>query len=181
METVQLMYAGFWLRFVAHVIDQLILGFVRGIIFIPVALATGFGSFFFQGLEDNGYYAFASYNIHGEDEYVFVVALILFILAFVALSVIIEWLYYALMETSSKQATLGKMALGLKVTDLNGNRIKFGKATGRYFGKILSGLFFMIGYIMAGFTEKKQALHDILANCLVVRVGQYQHQNMYNS
>jgi uncharacterized RDD family membrane protein YckC len=72
------------------------------------------------------------------------------------------------MESSSKQATLGKLALGIVVTDLNGNRISFGRATGRYFGKIVSGMIFAIGYIMAGFTEKKQALHDMIASCLVV-------------
>jgi uncharacterized RDD family membrane protein YckC len=79
------------------------------------------------------------------------------------------WLYFALMESSAKGATLGKMALGLRVTDLSGNRISFGRATGRYFGKIVSGMIFSIGYIMAGFTQQKQALHDIMAGCLVVR------------
>jgi uncharacterized RDD family membrane protein YckC len=51
---------------------------------------------------------------------------------------------------------------------MNGNRISFGRATGRYFGKILSGLTFTIGYIMAGFTQQKQALHDMIAGCLVI-------------
>lgn len=82
---------------------------------------------------------------------------------------IAQWLYFALMESSSRQATLGKMALGIRVTDLNGNRIGFGKATGRYFGKILSGLILGIGFLMAAFTERKQALHDMLAGTLVVR------------
>ena len=81
---------------------------------------------------------------------------------------IVGWLYFALMESSVNQATLGKMALGIKVTDLDGNRISFGRATGRYFGKIVSGMILYIGFIMAGFTEKKQALHDIMASCLVV-------------
>jgi len=79
------------------------------------------------------------------------------------------WLYYALMESSKNQGTLGKMALGLKVTDMEGNRVSFGRATGRYFGKIISGMIMMIGYILAGLTEKKQALHDIMASCLVVK------------
>ena len=78
------------------------------------------------------------------------------------------WLYHALMESSSQQGTLGKMALGIKVTDLNGNRITFGRATGRYFSKIISSLTMGVGYIMAGFTQQKQALHDIIAGCLVV-------------
>ncbi len=81
---------------------------------------------------------------------------------------IIAWLYYAILESSSTQATVGKMALGIKVTDLSGNQIAFGKATGRYFGKYLSGLILGIGYLMVAFTEKKQGLHDLLAGCLVV-------------
>jgi uncharacterized RDD family membrane protein YckC len=72
------------------------------------------------------------------------------------------------MMESMKGATIGKMALGIKVTDLNGERITFGRATGRYFGKILSGLTLCIGYIIAGFSQQKQALHDILAKTLVV-------------
>ena len=81
---------------------------------------------------------------------------------------IIGWLYYALMESSSRQATVGKIALGLRVTDLNGERITFLRATGRYFGKIISGMILYIGFIMAAFTEKRQALHDLMAECLVV-------------
>jgi uncharacterized RDD family membrane protein YckC len=73
------------------------------------------------------------------------------------------------MESSSKQATLGKMALALKVTDLQGRRISFARATGRHFAKIISGMILLIGYIMAGFTERKQALHDMIAGTLVIR------------
>ncbi len=73
------------------------------------------------------------------------------------------------MESSSQQATLGKIALGIMVTDLSGNRISFARASGRHFTKILSGIILYIGFIMAGFTEKKQALHDIIADCLVVK------------
>lgn len=79
------------------------------------------------------------------------------------------WIYYALMESSGWQATLGKKVLGLKVTDLAGNRISFARASGRFFGKILSGMLLLVGFMMAGFTERKQALHDILAGCLVLR------------
>ncbi len=85
------------------------------------------------------------------------------------LSLILGWLYFALMESSRRQATLGKQALGIIVTDLNGNRISFGKATARYFGKLISTLTLGIGFIMTGLTEKKQALHDILTGCLVVK------------
>lgn len=84
------------------------------------------------------------------------------------LGFIVGWLYYAGMESSDNQATLGKKLSGIKVTDMEGGKIGFGKASGRYFGRIVSGLIFMIGYLMAGFTEKKQALHDMMAGCLVI-------------
>ncbi len=79
------------------------------------------------------------------------------------------WLYYALMESSKAQGTLGKMVVGIKVTDANGNRISFWRATGRFFGKIVSGMAFLIGYFMIAVTEKKQGLHDMMAGCLVVK------------
>lgn len=82
--------------------------------------------------------------------------------------ILTSWLYFAFMESSSNQATLGKMALGIKVVDSRGNRISFARATGRHFGKILSGLVLCIGYIIAGFTARKQALHDLMADCLVI-------------
>ncbi len=84
-------------------------------------------------------------------------------------TIVLYWLYFAGMEGSNSQATLGKMALGLKVTDENGNKIGFGQATGRYFGKIVSFIILGIGYMMAGFTQRKQGLHDIMAHTLVVR------------
>ena len=86
-----------------------------------------------------------------------------------ALWLILFWLYVAGMESSSKQATLGKMALGLQVTDSEGNRITFLRATGRNMAKLLSFMTLMIGYLMAAFTEKKQGLHDIVADCLVIK------------
>lgn len=85
------------------------------------------------------------------------------------ISLIVGWLYYAVMESSHRQGTVGKMALGIKVTDMDGNRIRFSKATGRYFGQVLSALILLgIGYLMAAFSEKKQTLHDRLAGCLVL-------------
>ena len=77
-------------------------------------------------------------------------------------------IYFPLFEISSYQATPGKMVVGAKVTDLEGNKIGFMKALGRNLGKILSGVIWGIGFLMAGFTSKKQALHDKLAGCLVV-------------
>jgi len=85
------------------------------------------------------------------------------------IDLIIVWLYYALQESSPKQATLGKQALGIYVTDLDGNQITFLKATLRYFAKILSTLILFIGYIMVAFTEKRQGLHDMIAGTLVLK------------
>lgn len=84
------------------------------------------------------------------------------------LRIIIGWLYFALMESSEKQATLGKMALGIMVTNMHGHRITFMRATGRHFAKYISGIILLIGFMMAGFTKKKQALHDMIADTLVV-------------
>lgn len=119
-------YAGFWRRFLASLIDAIILGVVVGVINL------GFGDL-------------------GE-----------------LVGLIVGWIYYACLESSDWQATLGKKAIGIIVTDLDGNRLSFGRATGRHFAKILSAIILLIGYIMAGFTQRKQALHDIIAGCLVV-------------
>src|SRR5205807_8035949 len=78
------------------------------------------------------------------------------------------WLYYALMERSSRQATLGKMAFGFVVTDLQGQRISFGRATCRYFGGIVSYILF-IGFLMCTWTERKQCWHDVMAGCLMFK------------
>ena len=86
-----------------------------------------------------------------------------------AIAVAGGWLYFSLQECSAQQATLGKRALGIKVTDLEGGRVSFGRATARYFSKILSGLICDVGFIMAGFTARKQGLHDMIASTLVVR------------
>ncbi len=83
--------------------------------------------------------------------------------------IVVGWLYYALMESSPKQATLGKMALGLVVTDLDGKRISFGRATGRHFAKFISAITLLIGYLMVAWDERKQGLHDKIAGTLVVK------------
>jgi uncharacterized RDD family membrane protein YckC len=152
MEPSNVQYAGFWKRFVAAIIDSLILGVVEFLIFIPFLGVLGLG-------------------IVAQPEEVglgFIFALISAYLFAAMAAMIAGWLYYALMEASSKQATLGKMAISIKVTDMAGNRISFGRATGRYFGKYVSALIMYIGFIMAGFTQQKQALHDIMTGCLVV-------------
>jgi uncharacterized RDD family membrane protein YckC len=78
------------------------------------------------------------------------------------------WLYEAFMLSSEWQATVGKRAMSIVVTGMDGKRISFARATGRHFAKILSTFLLCFGYIMAAFTEKKQALHDLIAETLVV-------------
>jgi uncharacterized RDD family membrane protein YckC len=91
------------------------------------------------------------------------------VMAIQLLVTMLSWLYFASFESSVWQATPGKRLLGLVVTNLEGHRISFARASGRYFGKILSGTLFFIGFLIAGFTPRKQALHDLLASCLVLR------------
>jgi uncharacterized RDD family membrane protein YckC len=148
-------YAGFWLRFVAFIIDQLLLYFVGMILFLPFAASMSMGM--------RGMMTGRPPNLEE------LLPMIHAMLRLALLRMVIHWLYYSLLESSAWQGTLGKKALGLEVTDLDGNRISFGRATGRFFAKIISSIILFIGYIMAGFTEKKQALHDILAGTLVIR------------
>jgi uncharacterized RDD family membrane protein YckC len=151
-------YAGFWLRVVAHLIDDLLLGIGMGVLVLIGVAMVGVGSIraTFEGM-------------NGEDPEI--PAAMISAIIFVGLaSILLAWIYNAAMESSRHQGTLGKMALGLIVTDLQGRSIGFGHASGRYFAKIITGLIPLgIGYAMAGFTEKKQALHDMIASCLVLR------------
>ncbi len=147
-------YAGFWKRFFAYLIDKLLIGVVSGILAVPVIAVGIAGS--------------ANPPDNPDDTSVLAALLVGMILLLALVSLVLEWLYYAFMESSAKQATLGKMVLGIMVVDMEGGRVSFGRATGRYFGKILSGLLLCIGFIMAGFSQQKQALHDLLSQCLVV-------------
>src|SRR6202021_3685025 len=145
-------FAGFWLRFLAYIIDNIVLGVIFGVVALLAISAIGVDYFraMIQGLQDG----------NGE----FPVALVSAILIAALLSAVGGWIYTAWMESSEYQGTLGKMALGLIVTDLNDQPVSFGRASGRFFAKIVTGLIPLgIGYIMAGFTEKKQALHDMIA------------------
>jgi uncharacterized RDD family membrane protein YckC len=151
-------YAGFWLRFLAHIIDGVLIGVVFAIFILLWIAIVGIDYFrsMFEG--------FRSENPQ------FPLAFVGAILIVSVVSTLGTWLYYAQMESSEYQGTLGKMALGLTVTDLQGRRVTFGRATGRFFAKIITGLVPLgVGYMMAGFTEKKQAIHDMIANCLVLR------------
>ena len=151
-------YAGFWLRFVAYLIDDIIISSVGFVISLPFI-----GTIIFSGI------ALSDMEKCEETTFMGIAGIVGIVLLLAITLTVVSWLYFALMESSKQQATLGKMALSLKVTDMEGNKISFGRATGRYFGKILSGMIFMIGYILAGLTEKKQALHDMIAGCLVIR------------
>jgi uncharacterized RDD family membrane protein YckC len=153
-------YAGFWLRFVAHLIDGLILSAATFAVVIPLIFLTGLASHF-QTLPRHS----------GEPvDPAAIAAIISLVSLFVLASILIQWLYYAYLESGEKQATWGKQALGLYVTDVAGQRISFGRASGRFFAKVVTGLIPLgIGYIMAGFTERRQALHDMIASCLVLR------------
>ena len=151
-------YAGFWLRVVAYIIDSLVLGVVLMILFLIGIAMVGFGSIetFAHDMDSGNAQPPAA-----------LIAMVLFV---IFLAVIASWIYFAYLESSANQGTLGKMALGLIVTDMQGRRISFGHATGRFFAKIITKLIPLgIGYIMAGFTEKKQALHDMIAATLVLR------------
>jgi uncharacterized RDD family membrane protein YckC len=139
-------YAGFWKRFAAFVIDAVIISIVLGIVGVHSGSSYGYG----HGYNMMMPYAYGSMFTGG------------------LLKILLGWLYYGLMESSKHQATLGKMALGIKVTDLHGARVSFGRATGRHFAKIISAIIFGIGFIMIAFTKHKQGLHDIIASTLVV-------------
>ncbi len=86
-------------------------------------------------------------------------------------NLILGWLYYSLCESHSWQGTLGKKMLGIKVVDIHGARITFARATARYAAKFLSSIILGIGYLLAGFTARKQALHDLVAETLVIKDG----------
>ncbi len=151
-------YAGFWLRFVALLIDSFILGIPLFFVIVIVASAMGISA------------ALQNFRPGDSADALFAILGAGFILVVVLVATAGTWLYYAGFESSGWQATPGKKVLGLYVTDIAGRRISFARATGRFFGKLLSGhLTIYIGYIMAGFTEKKQALHDMIASCLVLR------------
>ena len=141
-------FSGFWERFFAVWVDNIIMYIVS---FLPFYMLGYF----------IGYSMSGSAPFHEFEATVNAVSTLL--------GLTLGWLYYAVMESSKRQATFGKMLFGLRVVDLNGDRISFGRASGRYFGKILSLLTFLIGYYMAGWTRKKQALHDKMSRCLVVK------------
>ena len=138
---VQLTYANFWIRFVALLIDSLFTSALVALALLVLGLPLVAD---ISDLESR-----LKMNMIG---------------------VVVGWLYYAGFESSPYQATPGKQAMGIFVTDLEGYPIPFARATGRFFGKLLSGLILLLGYIMAAFTPRRQALHDLLAGTLVLKL-----------
>ena len=134
-------YAGFWMRVGASVIDSILTTVATFIVALFFGAMLGLSGGNEEGAEVLGFF----------------------------IGILVPWIYSAVMESSPRQATVGKAVLGIVVTDLEGKPTSFGKATGRYFGKIVSALILGIGFAMAGFTPKKQALHDMMAGCLVVK------------
>jgi len=137
-------YSGFWKRLIASIIDTIVL-------IIPGNLLRDMiGSFLsYDPLDPES-------NIYS---YVFLSQLV---------GICLIWLYDSILESSKWQATLGKIALGIVVTDENGSRITWSRATGRYFCKILSAIPIGLGFLIAGFTKRKQAFHDIVARTYVI-------------
>lgn len=153
-DTVDVVYAGFWRRWAALFLDQLILSAAfYGVLFALAILAGVAGGF--------GW-------LESMDPDAPPTAVIVAYFAFIGGYYVAAGLYYSLMESSRHQATLGKMALGIKVVDSQGSRLSFGHALGRWFAAALSYLTLYIGFLMAAFTERKRALHDMAAGTLVV-------------
>ncbi len=149
-------YGGFWIRLLAHLIDHVVLGVVAAPLFFILVFPA-----MLRVIHE------AERNQEPSPE--LIVAIMSSIFIYVVLAFVGQWLYEALLTSSSWQGTLGKRVLRLKVTDEMGNRIGFGRATGRFFAKILSSMFFCIGFIMVGLTDRKRGLHDMLAGTLVMR------------
>ena len=148
-ETVR--YAGFWRRFWGLVVDSILLSAVL----MPLRLGLRLGAWREFERGDMSF-----------DRLLPLIAgsFVLFVVHLVA-----DALYFSLMQSSVKQATLGQMLLGLRVTDLEGRRISGMRSLGRFFAAWLSSLTLLVGYVICVFTQKKQTLHDLLAGTLVVR------------
>ena len=151
-------YGGFWIRFVARVIDSIILGIVNAIVRIPFMLMFGIGTLGMRGL---------GRGVGGMGGLILAPAMI----GVVGLSVLIGIALGAAYEVyflSAHGATPGKMALGLRVIRADGGPISPMLALGRHFSMWISAIIFMIGYIMAGFDPEKRALHDRICETRVI-------------
>ena len=153
-------YAGFGARLVALIIDWIIIGVAQSFVIVPILGLIGLS--FVPDLQ----------NAESMDEAqaIGMVGAIMGAMGSLwIVSTAISLLYFSIMESSNAQGSVGKLALSIKVTDMDGNKISFGKAFLRSIGKYISGMIMFIGYLMAAFTDKKQALHDMIASTLVVK------------
>jgi len=157
-DPIQPGYAGFWRRFAASFIDGIVLWLIQVVLISPLLSRLGIIPVV-EPVEIN--------DLSDEEKIRYFFSILPVVKSLLLTMAITGWLYYALLESSIRQSTIGKMAIGLFVTDEEGHRISFARASARYFGKYLSSLTLLIGYIMAGFTAKKQALHDKIAKTLV--------------
>jgi uncharacterized RDD family membrane protein YckC len=147
--------SGFWRRFWAMFLDR----FVLSALFTPFFFLLAFPVLAQHANEMSDADAAAQA----------VLTIWMTLLPFAIFAGLCTWLYFALFQASAKQATLGQMALGIRVTDLQGRRISFARATGRYFAHIVTGLTLGIGFLTVLFTEKKQCVHDMIAGTMVER------------
>ena len=145
-------YGGFWIRVLAYLIDRIVVGAIYSPIAIYFALRMVAE---LRRLPPNGPEQLAP--------------IFHFVSIIVPLAFLVQWLYEALLTSSSWQATVGTRVLDLKVTDEGGNPISFERATARFFAKVLSSLTLGIGFLMVAFTARKQGLHDLLAGTLVMK------------
>jgi uncharacterized RDD family membrane protein YckC len=143
-------YAGFWKRVAASIIDSFVTSFAAWALLIPMFMVMGVGLTGLNGVQDG-----SGGNV-------------LLTVLYYVITLLLPLFYLSFMHSSASQATFGKMAVGIKVTRTNGERIGFWRAFGRYFAYILSSMLLFIGLIMAGVTERKQALHDMMCDTLVV-------------
>ncbi len=152
-------YAGFWKRALAFVIDSFVLSIPVGLVLLAlwVPQIMSIMKMAASGAEPSPEVMMGIMTRY------FASMALTWLIAIVG-----GWLYYALLESGKHQATLGKRALRIKVTGSHGQRITFARATGRFFAKMISGMTLYFGFYMAGFTQKRQALHDIVADTFVV-------------
>ncbi len=146
--------AGFWKRVAAYILDAIVVTVAAQI--VQVVLMVGF-----MGMNMGNFTANPESMFSSASGIVFLLSIYLFPL-------VLFGIYYAAFHASARQATLGKMAVGIKVVRSDGRRISMARAVARFFAFILSGLILYIGYLMAAFTERKQALHDLICDTLVV-------------
>lgn len=159
-------YAGFWKRVAAYVLDYIIL-YIPNLVIMKMAGSEAAQESLRQGLLAAPGDPHAMMAAYGQFYSSMGTAMIF--------TTALAWLYFAVCESSGWQATVGKLALGIRVTDMDGQRISFLRALGRYPAKILSSMILFVGFMMAGWTERKQALHDMICGTLVLngRAGEF--------